>query len=518
MKKRKQRKQLKSNIFKVLKILIVNILFILILLTLYINESFSNTSFEQLLYSLQMAEGTSADVVSRGVIYIVPKLLFIDFILGLLYLARKKFFTKDVFLNVYIRSKKIKISLLPFPLRLKRLLFICFIFFSLFFVFNGIGLIDYLFFNNDTHFFDKYYINPNEVKITAPDEKQNLIYIYVESLESSFFSRENGGNFNNSIIPNLERLSLDNLNFSSTDKLGGAIMVSGTNWTIAGIVAESAGIPLKLSTTDGTIYWYYNGSYLPGAYTLGEVLESNGYRNYFMLGSDAGFGGRSLYFSQHGNYEIFDYGYAITNGWIDEDYYVWWGYEDSKLYEFAKEKLTEISDSDEPFNFTMLTADTHFTDGYVDESCDNVYEYQYLNAYNCTDKMLGEFIDWIKQQDFYENTTIVIVGDHLSMQGNLNDMFDVSGDRYIYNTFINSKLDTSNNKNRSFTSMDIYPTILASLGFEIEGDRLGVGTNLFSGKKTLAEELGMDVLGDEVSNKSQYYNENIVKELELIEK
>lgn len=40
--------------------------------------------------------------------------------------------------------------------------------------------------------------------------------------------------------------------------------------------------------------------------------------------------------------------------------------------------------------------------------------------------------------------------------------------------------------------MDLFPTMLASLGVQIEGNRLGLGTNLFSDKKTLMKELGGD--------------------------
>ena len=46
---------------------------------------------------------------------------------------------------------------------------------------------------------------------------------------------------------------------------------------------------------------------------------------------------------------------------------------------------------------------------------------------------------------------------------------------------------------------------LAALGFEIAGERLGLGTNLFSGLPTLAEELGYEWLNEEVSKFSQYY-------------
>ena len=45
--------------------------------------------------------------------------------------------------------------------------------------------------------------------------------------------------------------------------------------------------------------------------------------------------------------------------------------------------------------------------------------------------------------------------------------------------------------------MDMFPTTIASLGATIEGDRLGLGTNLFSGEQTLAEKLTFDQLNDD---------------------
>ncbi len=511
--KKSQKKQLnlKNKILYFLKYLIVEILFILILVTVYIKKSYSNVSFEQLIYSLQTAEGTSNDMLVSGVKFVIPWFILINICFYLSIFIRKKYFVKELCLNLYFKDKKKTFNLFPLNIKEKKIIFILYIIISIFLILYSIGFINYVFLNKDNRFFEKYYIDPKTVEIDAPSDKRNLIFIYVESLETTLFSIENGGNFNKSIIPNLENIDKENLNFSSSDNLGGASMVSGTSWTAAGLVSTSSGIPLKLSSSDGNIYWDYKGSYLPGAYSLGEILEKNGYHNYFMLGSNAGFGGRSLYFNQHGNYEIWDYGHAIRQGWIDENYDVWWGYEDSKLYDFAKKELKEISLNDEPFNFTLLTADTHPNDGYCDDSCVEISDVKYLNSYNCTDKMLGEFVNWIKNQDFYDDTTIVILGDHLTMQSNLKDSFDKEGQGYIYNAFINSKVD-GNNKNRSFTSMDMYPTVLSSLGFKIKGERLGLGTNLFSGKQTLAEELGIEKLNKELENKSNFYNNVIVKE------
>ena len=58
--------------------------------------------------------------------------------------------------------------------------------------------------------------------------------------------------------------------------------------------------------------------------------------------------------------------------------------------------------------------------------------------------------------------------------------------------------------------MDYYPTMLASIGVKIEGNRLGLGTNLFSETPTLSEELGLENFSNELKKNSKFYNENIM--------
>jgi phosphoglycerol transferase len=43
------------------------------------------------------------------------------------------------------------------------------------------------------------------------------------------------------------------------------------------------------------------------------------------------------------------------------------------------------------------------------------------------------------------------------------------------------------------------------MGFSVDGERLGLGTNLFSGKKTLAEEMGYESFDAELSKFSDFY-------------
>ena len=49
-----------------------------------------------------------------------------------------------------------------------------------------------------------------------------------ESMESSYADEENGGLLQENLIPNLTNLASGNVNFSSTEKLGGGIDLAGT--------------------------------------------------------------------------------------------------------------------------------------------------------------------------------------------------------------------------------------------------------------------------------------------------
>ena len=78
-------------------------------------------------------------------------------------------------------------------------------------------------------------------------------------------------------------------------------------------------------------------NFLPGATTIGDILKEQGYNQTVMFGADASFGGLDYFFEEHGDYNIMDYKRAKQDNFIPQDYSVWWGYEDDKLYEYAKD-------------------------------------------------------------------------------------------------------------------------------------------------------------------------------------
>ena len=301
-------------------------------------------------------------------------------------------------------------------------------------------------------------------------------------------------------------MAQENINFSNGDGKGGFYSPKGTDWTMAGLLATSSGIPFSFPVDGNDMNERKN--FAPDLITLGDILNEKGYVQEFVCGSDSEYGGRKLYYKSHGDYEIFDFFSAYPRG--GEEYDIgWWGIEDTKLYSYAKDELTKLANSEKPFNLTLLTVDTHFGDGVIDgyicDNCKSIYDERYANVIQCADDQVYEFVKWIQQQDFYDSTTIIITGDHPFMGKELTEHKDIST---VYNCIINAAKNPINTKKREYTSFDIFPTTLAALGFSIDGDKLGLGTNLFSSKDTLVEQIGLDNLNNEISKYSDYYVKN----------
>ena len=76
--------------------------------------------------------------------------------------------------------------------------------------------------------------------------------------------------------------------------------------------------------------------------------------------------------------------------------------------------------------------------------------------------------------------------------------------RSVYTVYLNALLEPRRQINRQFRVFDAFPTLLSSIGVMIEGDRLGLGTDLFSDRKTLTEEMGEEQLTQALRKRSAY--------------
>lgn len=450
--------------------------------------TWTNLSMDELIYHLTSPlQGTNEDMIKEYLLVcVLPSFIIFIFGVMILFLSRKRKWYRIVPAVIIAISLVASLSTLGYT-------------------WNKLGVGKYMDAQGtESTFIEDNYVSPNAVSLVFPEQKRNLIYIFLESMETTYADTKNGGAFEKNVIPELTLLAKQNEDFSGDEiALNGANTMPGTTWTMGAMFAHTSGLPLITSLNGNDMDTQDN--FFEGSVTLGDILQEEGYSQTLLIGSNATFGGRKLYFTEHGSYDIIDYEYALKNKLIPKGYKVFWGYEDEKLFKIAKDKLIELSSQDNPFNLTMLTVDTHFEDGYICEQCRKDYgDNQYANVMSCASRQIKEFISWIEQQSFYDNTTIVLVGDHLTMDSDFCEDIDSEYVRKVYTSYLNPGCELQLNNHRDYSTFDNFPTTLAALGVEIEGERLGLGTNLFSNTQTLLERFGYEKFATELSKKSTF--------------
>jgi phosphoglycerol transferase len=253
--------------------------------------------------------------------------------------------------------------------------------------------------------FGAYYKVPHGV-INKP--KLNLVYIYGESLERTYFQPE----LFPDLAPELTGLKDSGMDFSHTGQL------PGTDYTIAGMVSSQCGIPL-FAPFEGNSSASMS-SFFPKNICLGDILKASGYENYFMQGADLRFAGKDVFLQSHG----FDHMYGaqeLKTMVADPSYKNNWGYYDDTVLDEVYEKYIELSKARKRFSLFTLTVDTHHPDGFISKTCQRrSYTFdgkvnQSFSAVACSQEHIAKLIEKIKASPYFKNTVIVVSSDHLAM-------------------------------------------------------------------------------------------------------
>ena len=348
--------------------------------------------------------------------------------------------------------------------------------------------IDYITHKQDKLYHSKFY-NGHFVKyspdmVSADDTTRNLIFIYVESLENSFLSH----------APEIRKLYDNGLVFADQENTyGGGRNIIGAATTISSMVSKTTGLPLLCGSSfmnnfgESGLTFFEN---VPGIY---DILHQYGYRNIYVQGTPERFGATGPFFASHGVDDIYDKNdvekMLIEKG--DKYRRSGPGLADADVFEYAKRVLDTLSD--DKFSLTLTTIDTHYPRGFLDKRCrerpkSSADKDYFAAVLRCTSKRLGAFVDWVENQPFGKNTEVVIAGDHLFMARSPVSKMRLR-DRRFLNIYINPKYSTDQTK-RTYTSFDSAPTLLETMGFHIEGHRLGFGASLLSDERTLLETFG----------------------------
>lgn len=292
--------------------------------------------------------------------------------------------------------------------------------------------------------FDAHYKVPGK---TLRGERPNLVYIYAESLERTYFDENAFPN----LAPELSDIKNSAVDFSNTEQL------PGTEYTIAGMVASQCGIPL-FAPFDGNASSSLS-SFYPQNICLGDILKSSGYQNYFYQGASLSFAGKDLFLSSHG----FDhmYGFKELSGVVkDPKYRNDWGWYDDTVLDIVFEKYLELAQKNQPFSLFALTVDTHHPDGFISRSCQRKSypfegkENKSFAAVACGQEHIAKLIAKIRATPYFKNTIIVVSSDHLAMnntafkylnQHDRRDLFFMLRGDDVSSRIINVKRSTLDN-------------------------------------------------------------------------
>jgi len=314
----------------------------------FLDSQFGKVSFDQLMFFATMSDGvvgTDSQIVRNAKTHFLVRPAILTFSLGLIFLALS-WLNKISGPKYQGLLKKIKFSLAG----------LCFV--SLPLAANNtlqeIGAIEFFKKPSGPDLFAQLYSAPPQ-DISAK-VKNNLILLYVESLETTFADKTL---FEADLNAPLDKVF--------KEKAKQIIPTIGTNWTTSGMVSSQCGLPLApfmRRTTDT------RGVILDKARCVSDYLKIFGYEQIFFVGPDLKFAGMDRFYNYHGynktigKEEIKGLGLSgqLFTGWGN-------GPHDDTLLDLAQAEITQLHRDGKHFNVTIMTTDNHAPDGNLSPRC-----------------------------------------------------------------------------------------------------------------------------------------------------
>lgn len=292
----------------------------------------------------------------------------------------------------------------------------------------------------------------------------SFIFIFAESLERTYFDERRFPG----LITHLSALERQGTSFTNIHT------VEGTGFTMGGMVASLCGIPL-FSPAHGNSMSGMD-AFLTGAVGLTDLLHDQGYFFSFIGGAQLDFAGKRKFLTTHHFDE--SAGFSELHGKTQDRAYINnWGLYDDTMFDFAFDRVIQLSDQGRPFGL-FLTLDTHAPDGHVSKS---VTSGPYgdganlmLNAVKASDELIGRFIHRVWASPGGKDIVFVVVSDHLAMENSASALLK-QGDRRNLFLILDPRNPTGTQVDRVGSTLDIGATLLPTLGFK---GRMNLGRDL----------------------------------------
>lgn len=225
---------------------------------------------------------------------------------------------------------------------------------------------------------------------------KNLIIVQIEAMQHFVINRKINGK---EITPNLNKLIKESLYFDNI-----YYQVAGGNTSDAEFLCNTSLYPVK----EGSVYFRFPENTYD---SLPKILKNKGYRSYVLHAFEDQFWNRKQMYKALG----FDR-FVSGSDYIQDDFAGWKG-EALSDSSFFRQSLDKI-DTSKPFYSFFITLSSHHPFNYFEDYEFDVGEYEktyignYLKAANYADKCIGEFIEGLKSRGLYDNSLLVLYGDH----------------------------------------------------------------------------------------------------------
>lgn len=319
--------------------------------------------------------------------------------------------------------------------------------------------------------------SPNE-EMFGKYEGRNLILVQLESLQSFVLNNDMNGEV---VTPFLNSLTNDKDTYYFSDFY---------HQTSLGKTSDSEFIVENslFGLGRGAVFFTHGGNTYN---SMAENLGRNGYFTNVMHSNNDSFWNRDMMYDSLKIQKFYD----INSYDVTEENSVNWGLKDIPFVEQSVELMTEMP---QPFYSRLITLTNHYP-FYLNEEDQMIPEYTSnsgtLNRYFQTVRYLDESIkvlfDELKEKGLYENSIIVMYGDHYGISENHNKamaMYLEKEEITAYDTALLQSVPlfihipgSGDGKEIDQTSgqIDLRPTLLHLLGIDTSND-MQLGADLFS--------------------------------------
>ncbi|NMM51662.1 LTA synthase family protein [Paenibacillus aquistagni] len=325
-----------------------------------------------------------------------------------------------------------------------------------------------------------------EPKLQGIAKEKNLIIIQLESFQNFLLGLEVDGQ---EVTPNMNKLMNESLYFPKFYQQIG----SGNTSDAEFVVNSSMYIPRT-----GAASQMYAMKELP---SLPKLLKASGYQSATFHTNVVEFWNRKEL------YEALSFDHYYDAEYFGDEDQIFFGASDEVLYRKSMTKLKDMANSGQPFYAHVLSMTAHHPyttppekDKIVlSEAYQKTMVGDYLRAQSYADAALGEFITELKQSGIWDNSLIVIYGDHLGLplysldQHEKDLMAEIHGREYGYADMINIPLlilgEGIEPEVSSHTGgqVDLLPTIANLLGISLE-EQIHFGQDMVNQSSNLLPE------------------------------